>query len=62
MDNKLATATCFVLDKPLAVRMLGEFFLGSLIIEASLILKPGLILEGSKKGMGILLLSLVSRK
>jgi hypothetical protein len=59
--DKLQTTTRFVLNKPqLAIRILGEFFLGGLIIEGSLILKPGLILEGSNIGLAVLLLSLGS--
>jgi hypothetical protein len=61
MDNELKTRTSFVLHKPqLVVHILGEFFPGSLFIEASLILKSGLIVVVSYNCLDILLLSFES--
>jgi hypothetical protein len=61
MDDKLKMTTCFVLKKPqLLVRILGEFFLVVSSSKGSLILKPRLIIAGSKKGLAVLLLSLGS--
>jgi hypothetical protein len=59
--DKLQMTTCFVLNKPqLVVRVSGELFLGHLVIKASLILKVGLIVEGSNMGPAFFVSSLFS--
>jgi hypothetical protein len=58
MSDIPQTATVFVLDKKqLVICIMRQLFLCGLIIRASLILKPRLVVPGSNESLSIFLLS-----